>query len=363
MKDYEERLSDYTSYRLHKLLIFYVPPVLFVSGIVGNILAFTVLAQKQMQNVSAYVYLLVLSVTDSLVLVIGLLRLWVANLLKYDIRNEANWVCKLLLFSGYTISDYSAWLIVAVTAERFVAVMWPMSTLATNTSRAGVKRAIILVVALVTIFFCINLHLFFTTAIEFKGGESNFTNYTSFPTCTGANGFYTLVNVIWPWVDAVLYSVLPVIVLLVLNTLIIVVLFRKKRYRINQLNAVSSSQSLISKGGNDADKGNRLTVTLLAVSFTFLITTFPHSLMLIIVPLRPTNLTVNTILFLKLLLTCSELLMYVNHSINFYLYCITGTKFRRQFIKLILAVCVYNRCISRIAHYRKAKKHPNMFMI
>ena len=343
-KNYEDKLNDYLAYRIHKLLILYVTPVLFLCGIVGNILVFAVLARKQMQSVSAYAYLLVLSVADSLVLIMGLLRLWVANLFRYDVRIEAKWVCKLLSFAGYTVTDYSVWLIVAVTAERFVAVMWPLTALEANKSNTGVRRAILIMIAMFLTLVSINAHLLWTTSIEQKGGHSNFTNLTSYPTCTAAEGYGTLVNVVWPWIDAVMYSVLPLILLTVLNVLIILKYFNAKRSRVSQLSASTNSFSSSREHNDSAEGGRRLTVMLLTVSFTFLITTFPQAVMiLIIAPLRPTNLSVNSIMILRLIQTISELLMYVNHSINFYLYCITGYKFRRQLMHLLLSLCGIRR--------------------
>ena len=335
---YDARLYEYFAYRLHKTLILYVPPILFVCGILGNILIFVVLTRPAMRRVSAYVYFLVLSIVDTIVLFIGLLRLWVARLLMYDIRDQSVWVCKILSVAGYTVSDYSVWLIVAVTIERFIAVSRPLSTVGDIKSGTKTRRVMIVMVILFAILFGINAHLLWTTTIEIKGGHSNFTNLTlSQPKCTGAKGFDVLVNSVWPWVDAVIYSILPLLILFLFNSLIICRVFRANRIRINQLSAHSrKSPSGRSKEPREAtDGGRRLTVMLLTVSFAFVITTLPQSAMLIYVPFRPANLSIDSIMILRLIQTISELLMYTNHSINFYLYCATGRKFRHQLMRVL----------------------------
>ena len=134
IKSYHNNLDDYFFYRLHKSLVLYLPPIIFICGIVGNAFAFLILVKKPMQSASVSIYLLVLSIADSLTLVIGLLRLWIIHLFQYDVLNEAKWICKFLSVAGYTISDYSVWLIVAMTIERLAAVIRPLSTLITNRS-------------------------------------------------------------------------------------------------------------------------------------------------------------------------------------------------------------------------------------
>jgi len=81
---------------------------------------------------------------------------------------------------------------------------------------------------------------------------------------------------------------------------------------------------------------------LLTISFTFLITTLPLTLVSIAAAFvsdtaGPDVLTASRF---ELARTIAELLMYANHAINFYLYCATGQKFRHQ---LIWTVCYSRR--------------------
>ena len=84
----------------------------------------------------------------------------------------------------------------------------------------------------------------------------------------------------------------------------------------------------------------RLVVTLLAVSFSFLVTTLPRSAALIVAAfvqhlVRPsveawTPAATVTACRVRLALAATELLMYANHAVNFFLYCAAGERFRRQ---------------------------------
>ena len=79
MESYEAVLMQMPEYRLLKALLLYVPPVLIVLGSLGNIFSFIILRRRAMVKVSSYHYLASLAVADSLVLYIGLLRLWLGQ--------------------------------------------------------------------------------------------------------------------------------------------------------------------------------------------------------------------------------------------------------------------------------------------
>ena len=115
---YEQQLMKYPEYRLNKLLLYYVPPILLFLGTLGNLMSFIILMNRTMRKFSTYIYLAVLSLTDILVLYVGLLSMWVGELTSYYVRDQSDWSCKIFNVLGCTVSDYSVWLIIAVTVER-----------------------------------------------------------------------------------------------------------------------------------------------------------------------------------------------------------------------------------------------------
>ena len=75
------------------------------------------------------------------------------------------------------------------------------------------------------------------------------------------------------------------------------------------------------QAGSSTDASHhRIINMLLTVSFTWFFLTLPVSL-LGFVPFLHDTLVARSVCFL---------LMYTNHSINFYLYCLTGKKFRQE---------------------------------
>jgi hypothetical protein len=63
---------------------------------------------------------------DSLVLYLGLFRKWVGELTGFDPQDHSEWLCKSIVMLGYSCSDVSVWIIVAVTVERYIVVCHPL---------------------------------------------------------------------------------------------------------------------------------------------------------------------------------------------------------------------------------------------
>lgn len=71
---------------------------------------------------------------------------------------------------------------------------------------------------------------------------------------------------------------------------------------------------------------------LLSVSFVWLVLTGPYGMWSLVTPNPKTQEERDRKTLLKIIFF---LLMYINHAINFYLYCLTGRKFRRELIALV----------------------------
>ena len=321
----------------------YIPPVMLVFGTLGNILSgITWIRICRHEPVSTYVYLSVLSGADTVALFVGLFRDWLQLYFGLNVTSLSQWSCRLFMVSGFVFTDYSVWLIVAVTAERFLAVYHPIDKFRTN--RIG--RAVGITVLLFCVIVGINSHLIQTASITDPDTFDNFTDpclggswKETLPQCGASPGYEVLVEVIWPYVDLCLYSILPFILLLTLNCLII---------RIVSMAAVLRNQP----DQDDLDlyyhrhhhhhhpirhsPGERkITAMLLTISFTFLLTTLPMNVVVILnvywnskLPGLDCYLRNRILAKMRLANTVSRILMYTNHSINFWLYCATGRKFR-----------------------------------
>jgi hypothetical protein len=177
-------------------------------------------------------------------------------------------------------------------------------------------------------------------------------NSSSISKCHAKPLFTHLVEEIWPWVDAAIYSFVPFLIIIILNIFIIerIISARQNRNVLRQRTSLQEKYGDVKPNRTHEEASKRITFMLLVVSFSFLLTTLPMNLVLIVTSIYGTKETENDAIFSKrkLISTSAEMLMYLNHSINFFLYCVTGKKFRLQFKELIL--CGYTSPFShRIA--------------
>ncbi|XP_045194422.2 G-protein coupled receptor daf-37-like [Mercenaria mercenaria] len=333
VRAYEKSLMVYDEYVAHRHILLIVPPVLLAIGTIGNIFSFCILF-KNVKKASTYSYLSALALVDLLVLYIGLLRIWIGQFTT-DIVDTNNILCKVGIFLGYVSSDVSVWLIVAVTIERLIVVMFPLRA----PRLCNARNARISILIIIALFIVVNGHFLWSVELHhYSFGK------TVISKCHARKLFTRLVEDMWPWVDAGIYSFVPFLIIMLFNSFIIknIVSARQKRNVLRQQSSLRNRNGVSNQNRKQGEASKRITFTLLVVSFTFLITTLPTNLVLIFTSFSDEADNDDDAIFAKrkLISTSAEMLMYVNHSINFFLYCMTGRKFRDQCKMLILHGCM-----------------------
>lgn len=334
--EHDKMLMDLVEYRIHMAISLYIPPVLLIMGTFGNIFSLLILRNKTMTRQSTNVFLSALALADSIVLFVGLLRRWIGDIAGIDVQSETDWLCKTVSMLTYSSSQFSVWLIIAVTIERYIAVSQPLhASRFCNLTRA--KRVIAL---LASIFTVLNLHFIWTVTLTKHTQGSGIVSY-----CEAAKPFYVLVTKAWPWIDAALYALIPFLLIIVFNTLIIIQTLRATTWRGE---AQKGPLIHMEKRKVSNDNNAKLTVMLLSVSFTFLITTFPMAIAMVFhnqwdKEIHDPSTTIQVVAQRRLIRTIAEMLMFVNHSINFYLYCALGQKFRNQVMKALCGRTISNQ--------------------
>ncbi|TNN20070.1 putative G- coupled receptor [Schistosoma japonicum] len=308
---------------VNNILWMYIPPIIFILGSLGNILSFIILQHPSTGSMTLFLYLIARSIVDEIVLIIGLLRRWIDKIFNTKFENTSIFLCKMIHFLGTSSSFLSVWLTVILTAERALVVSFPLHvTRLINYSK--VKNIIILMSLLCIV---LSLHFFFTvdiitncshelsnSSLEIKTNfllHHNLTNtfyMKCFNQCTILPK-YSLINWYWSTFDAIFYSYLPFCLIFGFNIIILKSVYYANRNR-NHLHE-SNSQ---------------------------------------ILDLRGTH-KMNARMYFRLADTIAELFMYINHAMNFYLFCATGKTFRKRLMLLI------NRC--RFYHLHQATVSMN----
>ena len=305
--------SDFVQYKIGLHLALYVLPMVILLGTIGNVFTFVVLVRKRMRNTSVNVYLLLLSCADTGALYFSGFKTWLRLITNFELLHTSNAGCKCLMFVFLVSLHMSAWLVVAISADRFTAVWFPLRSLTV----CNVRRAQIVSIIGFIIISMYNAHVFWTMHLLLK--RNGHYSCSPLPTDRFMMDYY-------PWIKLTTYSCLPFVLVLILNVCICIKIipgFRQKSMR-----AGGESQAV----HTTAHKDGKVTTMLVIVSLSWLILTGPFTLWSFVATQtrdpeeKAKDFLAKTICFL---------LMYVNHGINFYLYCVTGKKFRKELKEMI----------------------------
>ncbi|ESO07824.1 hypothetical protein HELRODRAFT_170383 [Helobdella robusta] len=105
------------------------------------------------------------------------------------------------------------------------------------------RYAILVIIMLAIIMILINIHLFWTNGLVNS-------------MCTASENHEYAILVVWPWVDAMIYSILPFVIIFVLNLAIVRAIAKSKHHRLHNLSASSSKSVPASKTNDHIHKNN-----------------------------------------------------------------------------------------------------------
>ena len=153
---------------------------------------------------------------------------------------------------------------------------------------------------------------------------------------------------IYSFMNICITSVIPFIILLILNGVIIVTIQKRKSHFpqktqeiTEKQDNISSNAGRISKTGGKAQGKNQdrqLTTMLLSVSFALLGLTLPQCINHVYNSSFKLKVTPDPLKYYgtyALIDVIANRVFSANNAINFFLYCITGSKFRQDLMKLM----------------------------
>lgn len=229
----------------------------------------------------------------------------------------------------YTASDVAIWILVLFTVDRFLAVCFPLS------KRYIINkpmRASLLCCAVFIFAFAKNFHVFWTRGPEYRNNSCLDKH------CGRPHPYYVFEEFVRPWVAFVTISVLPFLIILVSNILIIRTLLRA-RYR--QKHTVLSSSRMTMRqhsggsklvGGTRSGKFTQTTLMCLSASLAFLVCVTP-SIVLTVGRFRWSEPPHRKAYYMSRAVT--HQLACLNHAVNFFLYCLSGQRFRSELIAML----------------------------
>lgn len=334
---------DFIEYDVALFLNRYYLIIICAIGIPGNIAALITLAKMRPLS-SSLLYMVALAVVDTVALIIKILYLQITtvNIPLLDVG------CKLIFLFGTFSMQYSSWILVSMTVERFIAIWFPLKVSKWCTR----QRAIIVMLVIGTLLMGLNFHYLWT----YHEVEHSFYTYH----CTSFPEYMDFENNVWYYLDGLAYSIIPFIVLIVCNIMIIVGIKRSSRKQRALTNKMDKLQS-----ADKAKQQSQITIMLVTISIVFVLFTMPNCIFFIIQGkinyLATPHSHAIWVLWMQVIFFLSD----ANHAINFYLYFLSGQKFRQKFKSM---VCCrkspkrirFNTTISNInSVYRKQSSYTS----
>lgn len=301
-----------------------ISPIFLFVGVFGNILNLFVLRRMHFEKNPTLILLFLLSVTDIAVLLVGLPRYWARDALQFDLRTVSQFSCKFSLFLIYISMQLSSWILVLVSVIRVIKTVLPLRY--PKTKIRVTRKNTLTVFCIVVIALCIiNFHFFITNGVITEDGEASCTSLTP--------DFRNFDEYVFVYIDFLMMSVFPAIIIIVCNIFIYLVLKNMKQRR-----ASTTSTDKVT-----SDSVSRVTRMLFVTSSYFVISTAPISLHFIVDSYVRPGSDDQTQAKLDMSFTVLYLFQFSHFVINFYCYTVTNKRFRRSVKKLKDEV--KNRCV------------------
>ena len=226
------------------------------------------------------------------------------------------WYCTVTMMIFFTASLCSTLFIMSMTFDRFYSIIKPHKAASFNT----VKRAKVSIVCIVIFSILFDIPHFFLTSYDG-------------PLCLPFGDVIAMAkwySQFYYWFSFVVQFALPFVLLLFVNSVIIHTLYTRLKFRKES----GIQMSFQSEGKKSKNGETQIYAILLLVTFAFLILVTPGYIFFIL------NLVIDfaasPAIYAGFILFSStaQKLVYTNHGINFFLYVISGQKFRTDLKRL-----------------------------
>ena len=273
--------------------------VIVVLAIFGNIIIVKVMLRKENRNSSTSIFFIALAISDMSLTGLLSLETWLHRMFGINLYSVNQYVTTVETIMHYSIYQTSIWILICITLERLITVASPFKIKLLCTKR----HAFVISVMVCSLIMTMNT-IQFTVIVRVESDAlSPYNNMIEII----KNG-YTIITVI----EFMMSFFLPVVIIVTSSIYIVIHLHRQKMLSIK------------------TNRNRSVTMTLLAANIVFLLTTLPFVLLQLI----SLNVNISPYLFWTLF-DIFIFLADMNSALNFYVYVLSGSKFRSDVKKIL----------------------------
>ena len=295
--------------------------LIFVVGVVGNTMILVLqrhLGGGRDSGLSVFVTSLAVSDCVSL-LIMGGLYMYPYSY-QVDIANFHDVLCRMIYYFMYVTALTSSWILVAMTMQRAASILWPHRVNAAWTARKARSTVLVIVVTSLVL----NSHILYGRGLQSLPSGQQLCLFVS-------EEYGQFFDRVWPSVDIVLNSFVPFVLIISSN----VVLVRRVRQ------SMRDARGTLVAGSKDQLKAREtqasgMTLTLVCVSLAFLLLTSPICIFSVVkgtgghASFHDVSEAVDDY-FAEAI---ANVLLLANNAINFYIYALTGRRYRAAMAQL-----------------------------
>lgn len=107
-----------------EIILKIVTMTVILMGLMGTVLQFLTYSRRKLLKLSFSIYFRVLSIVDAFIIV-HFIRFYVRLQFDYNIADQTELFCKLFHYSIYAAGPISEWIMIAISIDRLVAIVFP----------------------------------------------------------------------------------------------------------------------------------------------------------------------------------------------------------------------------------------------
>ena len=315
MSTFMEEVQTFMTYKIASYINLYWFPILVPIGLIGNMLSFLVMIQPNNRKMSTCIYMAAISLNDNLMMFLTLHE-WLLSGAKLE--EWKVWRCKVAAYLINFSLQSSTYQVLAMTFDKYVAIKWPHRAATYSTPK---RAKIILTSALLFALIYNSPHLYASSLV---GGL-----------CLAYVVGGTITRV-FSWTTFLFNGLIPFPILIYMNYVIL----RKIKESKNLFRSNETGRDQDGNKGMDTRQKtmksaeNQLTIMLLLVTVLFvilLIPTYIRFIYLTFVERDTPSKYASSMLFFQV----TYKLYTTNNGINFFLYCLSGQKFRNDLKEIL----------------------------
>ena len=297
--------------------------LILAAGLVGNSL--TLAVQQRLSRVESSplsVFISALAVFDSLVLLLTT-PYWFLLSYGIDLSHFHDAVCKLFYFFSFSVVHCSSWMLVSMTVYRAASIVWPHWASGSFSS----KKAKIAVLVHFSLALLLYAHALYGLTHQRLGTGQVVCGFASVE-------YYKFYSAAFFWMQTFIGSLIPFALLIVSNSVIIKRVGQAMKDARHKLAAGTETQLR-----QRESKASSMNVTLICVSVTYLALTTPIRAIYIAKYARKAVFAtdIETRALNYFLQTMSAALLSSNSAINFFIYILTGSRYRAEVAAMFCA--------------------------